>query len=217
MKITVTLNRAHKIVERLKAKRNELKSELIFAARPKTISVVKGTNVDSIVGLDSASIIRSNIGLIAIICGTISNIKTQVGKENARLNIGELLANIEGQTFIKSAIAEVIKAYKGIDSEEKTRRYYGEPAKSDAAPISRDTLTSIFSSIEKAEETPEPYTVKISRFSPQVLAFLEEEHTVQSNSCFADLDAVSDLNAKKISIEIPDEVLQYTGYEPRID
>jgi len=203
MKVELTLNRCHKVVERLKSKRNDLRESVARLVEPVSITLMKGMNKTTLQQYRTAARLETELNLVTSLSGTIADIKFRVSDMNTKLGINELLADLEAHTFMQQTLANAVSPKK----EKQSRYDYSRGSKvTEAAPLGIDDALSIL--VELDDSTAE---VKLSRVDPLVVTRLESNLEKHKASSFSLQDKLSDLNKNRITLEIPDEILEYAG------
>jgi beta-galactosidase GanA len=208
-KFTVTLSRAHKIVDRLKEKRNEVRKETEGLLAPKVVTLATGMKQDAVKDLTADAKIISNLDLMHQLSDNIGSIKSVIATANTKLGISTLLAANEGYTYLTAFLQPMVANLQGT-SEAKKDIYarYSKDDSGTAIPVTE--LMGIVESLNKDPESKK-IDVKVSRVTPSFAEKLQQIQEEYKNHSFGAMDTVNDKNKEKVEITLPVELVSFTG------
>jgi hypothetical protein len=207
-KFTVTLSRAHTVMNRFKEKRTELKKEIETLLAPKTIALTSGMSPDVLKGLMVESDIVAKLQLMHDLSAAIGTIKTKVAELNASFGVNALLASNDGYSFMMTLTKEAIAKLNGEDSGKAS--VYRMREKEEDKPVAATELEGI---LDKLSMDPEAKTfnLKVSRVPANFVDELKRIHDEYQQLSFAAMDEVNDKNKEKVALELSVDILPYSG------
>jgi hypothetical protein len=191
MEITTSLNRLHKFVERLSAKNNELKQEVIVLSQPVHVQLARGMTKVPLNQEERSKQAVDTMNKIFEISRTICGIKVKIMEANTKLGISALLVEQQQQAFGKTLTTQM-KSYadrvnltdKAVAQQMLNGMMTGEV---DPMAVAMSGLDDTL--VEKLDGILQEYTTRINEIS----------------------DQVSDLNKEKVTVLVPDSLLPIVG------
>jgi hypothetical protein len=190
MQKSISLNRLHKFVERLTARNNQLRNDILQLTQPVTFQVTTGTVK---LPIDQAARTKEAVDKlqeIFLISSTIYHIKASIMEANAKFRISALLAEQQQQNYGKGIAVQMKNMNDGylcLSTSDVLQLSDGLSA--DSNPVSVAVAGIDESLSGKLDGIIEEYTTRINEIS----------------------DKVSDLNKNEVTVEIPKSLLRVVG------
>lgn len=192
MQITTTLNRIHKFIERLTAKNNELRVEVVRLSQPVHVQLARGMTELPIDPTGRSKEAVAILTKIFDISKTICALKIAVMKTNATIGISSLLVEQQLQAFSKAIITQ-LKTFSDRDGYTNVatakQMLKGLLLGSEGDAISVQLIGLDDALINQLDGILQEYTTRINEIA----------------------DAVSDLNRENVEVEIPENLLAIVG------
>jgi hypothetical protein len=185
VQITATLTRFHKIEERFKLKRTELKVKLQQLTRPTSITLTKGMVEPTLNNGETSEEAIELLEEIEQMSAVVCNIRTAIAVKNVELGISAMLSEYNEQVQLKQ-IATQVRAtnLKGYTDTEDCFSVLGSLATQEEAQQINVDINGLHKSyVNKVEEIIEGYEARINELS----------------------DLISDRNKEKLTLEIPEK------------
>ncbi|MNR71869.1 hypothetical protein D3C71_25480 [compost metagenome] len=191
-KLTVTLNRAHKIAERLSAGLGEAR-DLASARGAAAVNLTARPTTEQVGYIRSqAAVALKAVERFELLVGTHATLRETIAQANAKFGITAVLAQVEGN-----------KRLIGL---------YGVAAGAlapNASTVHVDALTADYTWPQATAYGPGTVAATAVR-SEDVARLLERKRALERQN-FALTDKLAELNAKTVEIELPDELLEDLG------
>lgn len=193
----LTLNRWHKVVERINTRLNEISSETVVAASPVNMYLVKGSSLKN---LDPA---RAKLnGLIEeynLLVSTVYVIKSAIGTKNAELGVTDKLG-------LQAALRSQVNYLKRLASY----------AKQDA--LTEDDAKARLEAINAADDrTSIDNYVTVTPFGSNDADQIEGRTKGIERNIHRLADEISDANKERVSLSIPVYAAAVAGLEVNVN
>ena len=196
-----TLNRAHKIVERLVARINTEKEILKEAVKPAAISLTPGVT-DHILKVSSVADVRSCCKNIEVAGNIICILKAKLAERNAACGISERLAQLEAARHQIDALETVLSLKK-----EKPFRYTSAEREVDLAVDISDACNMVPASVPESA-----ISVRVKRLAEPILDGYRKEYVILKCRIDSMLDELSALNATEaFEVELDISQISFLG------
>lgn len=182
-----TLNRAHKIVERLVARINAEKEILKEAVKPAVINLTPGV-MDHILKVSSVADVQSCFKNIEVAGNIISILKAKLAEENTACGVSKRLSQLEAARHRLDALETILSLKK-----EKPSRYTPIEREVDLAVDISDACNMVPASVPESA-----ISVRVKRLAEPILDGYRKEYVIIKCRIDTMLDELSALNATEV-------------------
>ena len=187
-KHTITLSRAHKIAERLGQSAGEAKSQALALSGSVTLSGFTQPQVKRMQGNGAAAL--AQLALYTRLIGAQTAARTVIGSANEAHGVSAVLAQIEGNKKVLSALSAVASG-QGADAVQLSE--LGE-----------------YKSVGNAE-TLRSSCIEVAMLDHGQAALLSEQTKALERRNFVLSDLLADTNARTVVIEMDDDLAALMG------
>lgn len=191
-KYTITLNRAHKIAERLGTKQGELRSLIIESSALVSMSGYSDQQIDRLT-LISAQVIEK-IAEQAKIANAQAVIRGAIGRANADHGVNEILAQIDAN----KKIIQTLSGFCSIQGES-----------GNAVKLSE---VKDYKQLTQSESLLRGSSLTISIFDDVEIQSIRMQKESLEKTNFSLNDKLADLNGKLVSFEMDEAIAELMGF-----